>query len=84
MATFLSIPVIKGDLSLVPDTGGARKLIANAVTKTFNKEYISELSPMVSPQTGATLSKFTYDAPGGIRNVYEATITVAAIIALDV
>jgi len=83
MATFLTIPVIKGDLTITPDAGGARKLIANAVNRTFNKEYITRIASMISPESGATLSNFTYDAPGGVRNVYESTLTVAQIIALD-
>lgn len=83
--TFLSIPVVKGDVSIVPDfPGGVRKLAANAVTRTFNKEYITELAP-VSPAVAGVNSTFKYSGPLAFSTiVYESTLTVGAIVALDV
>lgn len=83
--TFLNIPVVKGDISITPDfPGGVRKLIANAVTKTFNKAYITGITVMKSPESGATYCYFTYEEPAtSSRIVYEATITQSALIALD-
>lgn len=83
--TFLSIPVVKGDINITPDfPGGVRKLVANAVTKTFNKAYITGITTMLSPESGASYCYFLYEDPAtASRIVYEATITRAALIALD-
>ncbi len=83
--TFLSIPVVKGDINITPDfPGGVRKLVANAVTKAFNKSFITNITDMVSPQNGSTYCYFTYEDPASSsRIIYEATITRAALIALD-
>lgn len=83
--TFLTIPCIKGDIGIVPDfPGGVRKLTANSVSKVFNKEYITNIATYVSPELGTTLGIITYMPPlDGPKRVYETTLTVAAIIALD-
>jgi hypothetical protein len=85
--TFLQIPVVKGELGLIPDfPGGVRKLAANAVTQTFNKAYIVEMSSVSAAVTAATgvQSLFKYADPSKFAaKLYESTLTVAAIIALD-
>ena len=83
--TFIPIPVVKGDISLIPDfPGGVRKLAANAVTKYFNKGYITNLQT-ISPAVAGVNSTFSYADPAEAAGlVYESTLTAAAIVALDV
>lgn len=83
--TFLLIPVVKGDITLVPDfPGGVRKLAANAVSRYFNKSYITNLQT-VSPAVAGVNSTFTYADPAAFaESTYESTLTAAAIVALDV
>lgn len=83
--TFLAIPVVKGDITIIPDfPGGVRKLAANAVTMYFNKAYITNLQ-LVSPAVAGVNSTFTYSDPSEAAELrYESTLTAAAIVALDV
>lgn len=83
--TFLLIPVVKGDTSIIPDfPGGVRKLAANAVSKYFNKAFITNLQA-VSPAVAGVNSTFSYADPAEAAELtYESTLTAAAIVALDV
>lgn len=83
--TFLLIPVVKGDVSIVPDyPGGVRKLAANAVSRYFNKSYVTNIQA-VSPAVAGVNSTFTYADPAAFQEIaYESTLTAAAIVALDV
>jgi len=83
--TFLLIPVVKGDISIIPDfPGGVRKLAANAVSKYFNKAFITNIKT-ISPAVDGVNSTFSYADPAEAAElVYESTLTGAAIIALDV
>ena len=83
--TFLLIPVVKGDISIVPDfPGGVRKLAANAVSKYFNKSFVTNIQA-VSPAVAGVNSTFSYADPAEAAELkYESTLTAAAIAALDI
>lgn len=83
--TFLAIPVVSGDITLIPDfPGGVRKLAANAVTKYFNKSFVTNIQA-VSPAVNGVNSTFSYADPSEAAELtYESTLTAAAIVALDV